>query len=214
MNQEHPRTGEANATVGDLVVIAGSAGSFEPLREIVSGLAGYGGTVLVVVHVPPNAPSALPALLSRLGTLPVRHAIDGELLAPGVVLVAPADRHLLIEGDHVRLSSAPPEHGSRPSADSLFRTAAHAHGRRVVGVVLSGALGDGTIGLAAVKDLGGVAIVQEPHEARFAGMPTSAIDHVAVDYVVAARDIAPLLRDLTEAGRRPRDGPCGNAGLD
>ena len=202
MPREHPHARVRTAIRRDLVVIAGSAGSFEPLREIVQGLGGYEGTVLVVVHVPAHAPSALPALLSRVGTLPVRHAIDGEPLAPGTILVAPPDHHLLIEGDHVKVSLGPQENGARPAADPLFRTAARTPGQRVVGVVLSGALDDGTRGLAVVKACGGVAIVQRPAEARFPGMPRSAVENVDVDHVIAGREIAPWLRDLAGGGGR------------
>ena len=163
--------------------------------------------MLVVVHVPARVPSALPKLLARLGTLAVRHAVDGEPLARRTILVAPPDRHLLVEGDRVRLGIGPLENGLRPAADPLFRTAANAHGRRVVGVVLSGALDDGTRGLAIVKERGGVAIVQSQDEARFRGMPRSALDNVDVDHVLPAKAIARRLHAL--AGGAEMDGADG-----
>lgn len=178
----------------DLVVIGGSAGAIVPLRTIVAGLAGFPGTVLVVIHVPPSVKSLLPDLLTRTGALPARHAVDGEPLAPGTILIAPPDRHLVVEDGCVRLTRDPRENGFRPAADALFRSAARAQGARVVGVVLSGALDDGTMGLAAIKAKGGLAVVQRPDDAHFPGMPRSAVDNVRVDAVRPASEIAPLLR--------------------
>src|SRR5205085_9204720 len=121
---------------------------------------------------------------------------------PGRVYVAPPDNHLLVERERVRVIHGPRENRYRPAVDPLFRSAAVAYGPRVVGVVLTGALDDGTIGMVAVKKCGGVAVVQDPHEAIYGGMPSSVMRNVKVDYCVRLAKIAPLLAQLS---REPAD---------
>ncbi|WP_394823097.1 chemotaxis protein CheB [Pendulispora albinea] len=181
----------------DLVVIGGSAGSLEPLRTIVGALGGFRGTVLIAVHAYPNARShLLPGLLASLGTLSVTHARDGDPLAPGTVLVAPPARHLIVEPGRVRLTTGPRENGTRPAIDPLFRTAARSYGARVVGVLLSGHLDDGTYGLAIIKSHGGRTIVQKPSTARHPDMPESGMHNVRVDAVLSPEEIGPRLCEL------------------
>jgi two-component system chemotaxis response regulator CheB len=130
----------------------------------------------------------------------VRAAENGERLSHGTVYVASPDRHLVIERGTLRLTRGPRENRVRPSVDALFRSAAVDLGPRVIGVVLSGVLDDGTAGLWAVKDRGGVAMVQEPDEAEYPDMPKSALEHVGVDHVLPAVEIGPKLAALaTEA---------------
>jgi two-component system, chemotaxis family, protein-glutamate methylesterase/glutaminase len=117
--------------------------------------------------------------------------VNGEAITQGHIYVAPPDHHLLVEPGHVRCTHGPKEHRFRPAVDVLFRSAAYAYGPRVVGVVLTGMLGDGTAGLGAIKDHGGVAIVQEPQEALWASMPQNALQQVAVDYRLPLAEVAP-----------------------
>jgi two-component system chemotaxis response regulator CheB len=138
----------------------------------------------------------MPSILTRAGALPATHAEDGEPVEPGRVYVAPADHHLMLEPGRVRISRAPTENGQRPSVDVLFRSAAQAYGPRCVGVVLTGNLDDGTIGLAVVKKYGGIAVVQDPDEADYPSMPRSAIQNVEVDQVRPLAGIPPLLVEL------------------
>jgi two-component system chemotaxis response regulator CheB len=181
----------------DVVVVGASAGGVEALRELVAGLsATLPATVLVVLHIPPHGGSALPAILSRSGPLPARHPGDREALAPGVVLVAPPDHHLVIDDGTVRTTRGPHHNGHRPAVDVLFRSAARAARERVVGVVLSGVLDDGTAGLEAIKKRGGLCVVQDPDDAGYPNMPENALAHVAVDHVVPARDMGRLLDRL------------------
>jgi two-component system chemotaxis response regulator CheB len=143
-----------------------------------------------------DAPSVLPQILNRAGPLPAAAAVDNAPIVPGRVYVAVPDQHLLVERGRVCLVRGPKENRSRPAVDPLFRSAARDYGPRVVGVVLTGALDDGTSGLQAIKGRGGVAVVQDPAEALYTGMPRSALEHVAVDYCMPLAEIPALLARL------------------
>jgi two-component system chemotaxis response regulator CheB len=159
-----------------VVAVAASAGGVSALRTFVSGLPeDFPAAVLVVLHIPARGPTVLPEILSRAGPLPARHPADGEPLAGGVILVAPPDRHLAASAGCARLLASAPERGHRPSADVLLRSAAAGFGAACCGVVLSGTMNDGAAGLAAVRQAGGLALVQDPAEAAFPGMPRAAI---------------------------------------
>ncbi len=146
----------------DLIVVGTSAGGLDALRVIVSGLAGdFPAAVLIVMHSSPEGPYLLPGILSRTGRLEVGVAVSGAPIERGKIYVAPPDHHLLVKGACISLSRGPKENRARPSIDPLFRTAAAAYGPRVVGVILTGMLDDGTAGLCAVKERGGIAIVQD-----------------------------------------------------
>lgn len=184
-------------TTRDIIVIGGSAGAIEALGTLVSALpADLPAAVFVVVHVPAEATSVLPRILSRAGSLPAHHAEDGEPVERGRIYVARPNRHLLIDGERVRLSLGPKENRHRPAVDPLFRTAARAFGPRVIGVVLTGSLDDGTAGLLAIKARGGVAVVQDPDDALYASMPRSARDNVAVDHLLPVAAIGATLARL------------------
>jgi len=182
----------------DLVVIGASAGGVEALKTAIASLpAELPAAVLVVLHVPPYGESVLPRILSRFGTVPARHAEDRDALSRGEVLIAPPDRHLVVEDDHLETTHGPRENGHRPSIDVLFRSAARWRGARVISVVLSGVLDDGTAGSLAVRQRGGVSVVQDPADAMFPGMPESAIAHGAADHLVTADGLGSLLLRLT-----------------
>ncbi|KAB8320124.1 chemotaxis protein CheB [Tolypothrix campylonemoides VB511288] len=181
----------------DIIVIGASAGGVEALKKLVASLpSDLPAAIFIVVHVSAQHKSFLPDILNRCGSLPVAHAKDGELIEHGRIYVAPPDHHLLVKPSYIRLVQGPKENRCRPAVDPLFRTAAKAYKSRVVGVVLSGTLDDGTAGLIDVKKLGGVAVVQDPDDALFSGMPKSAIQHVDVDYILPLVSIAPILVHL------------------
>jgi len=187
----------------DIVVIGGSAGGIEALGALVQRLpSDFPGSIFVVVHFPGSVTSSLPRILSRAGPLPARHARDGETIERGRIYVAPPDHHLTIHADQLRLSRGPKENGSRPAIDPLFRTAARSYGSRVVGVILSGNLNDGTAGLIRIKRMGGIALVQSLESTLYNGMPRSAMEHVQVDYALAPEDMAAC---ITELARQPAD---------
>ena len=182
-----------------LVVIGASAGGVEALSELVRGLPhDFPASVFVVLHVPRHGTSVLPAILSRRGNLPARVPVDGEKIQKSVIYVAPPDNHMVLENGHVRLTRGPTENGHRPAIDPLFRSAAKMARGRVIGVVLSGMLDDGTAGLLVIKREGGTAVIQEPSDALFSGMPSSAQMNVAIDYAVAIKEMGALLTRLVE----------------
>jgi two-component system chemotaxis response regulator CheB len=192
----------------DIVVVGTSAGGIETLRTIVSGLpADLPASVLVVIHLPPDSPGLVPGILNRSGPLPATQAKDNEELRRGHIYVAPPDFHLIVDDGRIRLAKGARENLYRPAVDPLFRSAALAFGPRVIGVVLTGALDDGTAGLSAVKRCGGTAVVQDPEDATYPSMPRSAVRNVRVDHVVPRGEIAALLDRLTreEPAAMPRD---------
>jgi two-component system chemotaxis response regulator CheB len=178
----------------DVVVVGGSAGAVEALRTVLTGLPhDFHAAVLVVIHISPSGPTRLPEILQRGCALTVEWATGDEPLAPGRVYLAPPDRHLVVMPGRVLLTHAPRENHSRPAIDPLFRSAALAYGPRVIGVVVSGRLDDGTAGLWAVKERGGIAVVQDPDNAAHADMPRNALHYTVADHIVDAADIGPLL---------------------
>jgi len=190
-------------------VIGGSAGGIDALLSIVPKLpADLGAAVFVVIHSS-GEDNQIPTVLSRRGRLRAVHATDGEVFQPGNIYVARPDHHLLLEGDHVRLMHGPKENRHRPAIDPLFRSAAMEHGERVIGVILSGALGDGTHGMVAVQDRGGIAVVQDPADAVIASMPRSVLSEVDAEHVLPASDIGALLVHLS-AGRAVLEADAGS----
>jgi two-component system chemotaxis response regulator CheB len=182
-----------------LIVIGASAGGVEALRTLVRDLPpDIAAPVAVVLHV--GAQSILPDLLRSAGGLPASHAENGERIRPGRVYVAPPDKHLLVHDGHLMLRRGPRENLSRPAIDPLFRSAACSFGSGTIGVVLSGALNDGTAGLSAIKRCGGLAFVQDPAEASFPEMPLSALRHTAVD---ACLPLAGIARELARRAAEP-----------
>ena len=181
----------------DIIVVGGSAGGVEALRSLVEGLpSDLDAAVLAVIHIPPSSPGRLPEILQRHANVRVAWAKHDEAIVRGHVYVAPPDRHLVVDDGHVRLTRAPRENHSRPAIDPLFRSAALAYGPRVIGVVLSGRLDDGTAGLWAVKERGGTIVVQDPADAAQPDMPRNALEHTAADHVVPCAQLGALLARL------------------
>jgi two-component system chemotaxis response regulator CheB len=192
----------ADASKRDIVVIGGSAGCLDALKILLSALPrDLAAAILIVVHTSRSRPGALAHVLGRATALPVRFPRDRDRLRHGQVFVALPDYHMIVEGVEVRNGHGPRESGFRPAIDPLFRTAAENFRSRVVGVILSGALDDGTSGLAVVKNAGGFAVVQSPDEAVFASMPLSALQSVDVDAILPVEKIAALLVEHAGFGR-------------
>lgn len=188
----------------DVIVIGGSAGGVEAMRALAHGLpADLPAAVLVTIHRGPDHPGLLAQVLDAAGPLPAVMAEEGQRLERRRIHVAPPDRHLLVEREHLHVRRGPRENRMRPAVDPLFRSAAATCSTRVIGVVLSGMQNDGTSGLLAIKRCGGLAVVQDPKEAAYPDMPRNALAHVAVDHVLPLAGIAPLLVELAATARPP-----------
>ena len=192
-----------------VVVIGGSAGALDPLRQLVSDIpADFPAAIFVANHVPPDSVSALPHILARSGELFATHAIDGAPIAPGRIIVAPPDHHLILEDGHMRVVQGPLENSHRPSIDVLFRSAATQYAAHACGVLLSGALDDGVAGILAIHRSGGGTLVQDPEEAQFPDMPLNAISTGAVDGVYAAGRLCGAIEKwIANPKSEPSDAP-------
>ncbi len=189
----------------DLVAIGTSAGGVEALLQMARKLPpDFSAAVLVTIHMSAHHQSELDLLLSRNGPLPAYFARDGETYAKSCIYIAPPDRHLLVEGDALRLGSGPRENNSRPAIDPMLRSAALCCGARSIGVVLTGTLGDGASGLWALDQCGGISVVQDPKDAKFAEMPLNALTRLMPDHVAPLADIPALLHNLV---RQPAGKP-------
>jgi two-component system chemotaxis response regulator CheB len=189
----------------DLIVVGASAGGVQALQGLVAQLPPeLPASVLIVLHVMSSGTSVLHSILDRAGPLPASQAVDGERLERGHVYVAPPDHHMLLRGPYIHLSAGPRENGHRPAIDPLFRSAARAYGSRVIGVVLSGTLDDGTDGLRLIKQRGGASVVQDPEDAAYGDMPRNAIDFVEPAHVVPIAEMGAVLFELVDAPLDPR----------
>lgn len=186
----------------DVVAIGASAGGVEALATVAATLpADLTAAVLVVLHVSETGTSVMPAILDRAGPLPAASGRDGETIVCGRVYVAPPGHHMTLDGARLQVAKGPRENGHRPAIDPLMRTLARSFGPRAAGVILTGARDDGTAGLRQIEQRAGIAIAQEPATALYPSMPSSAIDHVAVDAILPLIEIGPALTLL--AGRGP-----------
>ena len=202
--------GDRDGAGHDVVVVGASAGGIEALKELVAGLpADLRAAVFIVLHLPAGGTSVLPSILARAGALPAQHVDGGVEIERGRIYVAPPDLHLRFDDSRIEAIAGPRENGHRPAIDPLFRSAAHSFGPRAVGVVLSGTLDDGTLGLRAIKAHGGVVLVQDPATALHQGMPRSAIAYADPDEVA---DPAELARLIVELANDPIDEPSEGAG--
>jgi two-component system, chemotaxis family, protein-glutamate methylesterase/glutaminase len=183
----------------DIVVIGASAGGVQALKTFVATLpADFQATIFIVLHLPPYSETQMPEILNRAGKLPAVQARNNDPFEKGHIYIAPPDRHLLLKPDKMVLEAGPRENFNRPAIDPLFRSAARSFGPRVIGVVLSGMLDDGTAGLQEIQAAGGIAIVQDPEDALYRSMPENALDHLDVDYREPVSNIGPLLCDLIQ----------------
>src|SRR5579871_3729461 len=177
----------------DIIVIGASSGGIEAISEILSGLPKeLNAAIFVVLHIG-SRENHLVQVLGRASNLPVSQAVDGAEIRKGQVYLAAPDNHLLLTPKGMRLVHGRRENFSRPAIDPLFRSAALAFGNRVIGVVLTGGRSDGAAGLLAIKDLGGIGIVQDPMDAVAPSMPRSAMARVKADHCCPLADIPALL---------------------
>src|SRR5436190_8056116 len=189
----------------DIIVMGASAGGISALRTILSSLPwDLRASIFIVLHSTEDSPGFLPEIRNRKSKLPVLYSVHDAPVLPGRVYIArPGITHMVLERGRVRLVPGPRENRHRPSVDALFRTAAVAYGSRVVGVVLTGNLDDGSLGLAEIKQRGGMAIVQDPADAQAPSMPMSALENVDVDFTLSAAEIGARLVELVSEIPQP-----------
>ncbi len=196
------------------VVIGGSAGALAPLRRLVADIpANFPAAVFVANHVPSASASALPHILSRSGPLFATHAIDGDPIEPGRIIVAPPGHHLTLDNGRMHVGQGPLENNHRPSIDVLFRSAATTFDDNVCGILLSGMLDDGVAGIVAIHDAGGATFAQDPQDAQFPDMPRSAIATGAIDGIYSAARLYGAIRRWLEPANPAADDdlPCDEA---
>ncbi|MEJ2212077.1 MAG: chemotaxis protein CheB, partial [Anaerolineae bacterium] len=206
-----PAGGKKGSATCDVVVIGGSAGAIPAVRALLHALpADFPAPIFIVIHVAATGPGVLDRVLGRATSLTVHYARDGQDIEPGHVYLASPDHHMILEDHVIRVTSGPKHNRHRPAIDPLFRSAALAFGPRVCGVILSGMLYDGTMGLYAIKEAGGMTIVQSPAEASYAAMPLSALDHVNVDHTATVARIAQLLVEADDGVSAAESGSDAN----
>ena len=189
----------------DILAIGTSAGGFEALRFLAGEFPpDLPASVLVVIHLSSQFRSTLDAILTQGGPLPASFAQDGEKFERGRIYIAPPERHLLVDSERLRLGWGPRENHAKPALDPLFRSCALCCAPRAIGAVLTGALGDGAAGLLALKQCGGITVVQDPSDAAFPEMPTTALTRLKPDHVVGLSGMPALFDALV---RRPAGQP-------
>ena len=183
----------------DVLAIGTSAGGVEALLFLAKQMPrDFPASILVTIHLPPQAHSSLDEILTRAGHLSAKFASEGEALQKGHIYLAPPDHHLLLEGNRLCLGYGPRENNSRPAIDPMLRAAAVCCGPRSVGVVLTGTLGDGASGLWALSQCGGITAVQDPRDAVFAEMPMNALNRAKPNHVVKLVDMPALFENLVQ----------------
>jgi two-component system chemotaxis response regulator CheB len=204
-----------NVSTHDIIVIGGSTGALDVLRQIFTDLpANLPAAIFVVRHVASDGGDMLADILDAAGPLAVKTAVEGDVIENGHAYTAPAGRHLLVDNGIIRLGLGPRENMVRPAVDPLFRSAALSYGPRAIGVVLSGVLDDGAAGLAAVKRCGGLTVVQDPADAEADDMPLNALDACNVDYRAPAGKLAQVLTQLTNEPAPPATPVPGDIALE
>jgi two-component system chemotaxis response regulator CheB len=181
----------------DILAIGSSAGGVEALRYLANGFPrDFAASVLVTIHL--SSKSGLDKILTQAGPLPAGFASDGESLEMSRIYIAPPERHLIVDSDRLWLGTGPPENHARPAIDPMFRSAALCCGPRTIGLVLTGALGDGASGLWALKQSGAITLVQDPSDARNPEMPMTALSRSKPDHIVRLADLPALLVGLVK----------------
>jgi two-component system, chemotaxis family, protein-glutamate methylesterase/glutaminase len=188
----------------DVVAVGASAGGFHAIAELLRPLpAGFPGSIVVVQHLYPTRESLLANLLQNHTALLVKQAVHDEIMLPGHAYIAPPDQHLLVGPGKIQLAHTHLVHFSRPSIDLLFESVAGVYGSRSIGIILTGALKDGSVGIRAIKEAGGVTMSQDPADAEFDSMPAAAVATGCVDYSLPLAKLGITLKNLY-AARSPK----------
>lgn len=181
----------------DIVAMGSSAGGLNALTHVLRSLPkNFPSSIVVVQHLSPEHKSMIAALLGRSSQMKIKQAVHGEIMLPGTVYIAPPDEHLLVGPGKIQLAHSQLVHFSRPSIDLLFESVAGTYGSRAIGVVLSGSGRDGAAGIRAIKEAGGITVVQSPDTAEFRPMPQAAVDTGCIDFIVPLEKIGSTLIEL------------------
>jgi two-component system chemotaxis response regulator CheB len=193
----------------DVLAIGTSAGGVEALIHLATELPReIPASLLITIHLPSFARSSLDDVLTRAGRLPAQFAVDGEPIRKGRIYIAPPNRHLLLDGERLSLGQGPRENNARPAIDPMLRSAAVCCSARTIGVVLTGTMGDGASGLWAVRQAGGISVVQDPKDAAFSEMPLTALSRAKPEHVASLTEMPGLLVRLAhEPAGLPRPLP-------
>ncbi|MFL5766181.1 MAG: chemotaxis protein CheB [Bacteroidia bacterium] len=205
----HKNTGKSthSASPEKIIVIGASTGGLETIKKMIRELPGdFSIPIFIVWHISPDAEGVLPKILNKENTIPAAHARHNEEIKSNRIYIAPPDHHLLVENNKILVTRGPKENRFRPAVDPLFRSAAYTYRNRVIGIILSGALDDGTAGLWTIKHYGGITVVQDPDDAEVPSMPENAIRNVKVDHRIRAGELSQLLLKLSTAPV-PRNSP-------
>jgi two-component system, chemotaxis family, protein-glutamate methylesterase/glutaminase len=189
-------------TAFDVVALAASAGGIAAIGHILESLpAGFRAAIVVVQHLDPRHRSLMAEILRRRTHLEVLQAAEGDQIRPGTVHIAPPDRHLLVNRDgSLSLTQSELVHFVRPSADLLFESVAASYKERAIAVVLTGTGSDGSLGIGAIKKMGGTVIAQDQESAEFFGMPAAAIKSGHTDFILRLDEIPSALAKLVVEG--------------
>lgn len=186
----------------ELIVIGTSAGGVDMLKKLAPAFKKSGKIkVAIVIHISPSGPNLIPSLLQDDCSMRVKEAEPGEPMEADTIYIAPPDYHLCVEPNQIiSLSTEEAVQFSRPSIDVLFDSAAFAYGNKVLGILLTGANSDGSVGLKTIKDAGGTTIVQRPEDAEWEVMPASALEIMKPDYILTTEEIKKFIQSLCEEG--------------
>ncbi len=182
-----------------VVAIGASAGGVEALSQLVAGLSpDLPYAYLITLHMPTRRTERSGADIDRRGPLPAATAAHGTKIEAAHIYVAAPDHHLLVADHETVLSHGPTENGHRPSINALFRSVAVTFGSRAIGVLLSGVLDDGVLGLRAIRARGGTTIGQTPEDAMFPALPTNAANAGVLDRQISAAGVGSVLKELAQ----------------
>jgi two-component system chemotaxis response regulator CheB len=189
-----------------VIAIGGSAGAIGAVKALCGGLEpDIPAAICIVIHVGARGRNSVADAFGESCPIPVETAFDGQRLEHGRAYVAPADHHLIIADDTIRLGHGPRENLARPAIDPLLRSAGVSHGSRSIGVVLTGMLNDGAAGLSDLKRCGGTTVVQNPTEAQERDMPLAALTASDIDYRTSLAELGALFKHLTS--KPPQQSP-------
>jgi two-component system chemotaxis response regulator CheB len=191
--------------IKNIIVIGASAGGIKAIYQLIERIPpDLPLAIFIVIHISKNSqPDIIAQQLQKKTAYTCLMAQDNEEIKSGHIYLAPTNHHLLVKKGYMRLIDGPHENRWRPSIDVLFRSAAAVYDSKVIGIILSGMLDDGTSGMSAVKRCGGTCLVQDPSEAEYIDMPVNVINNVNVDYQVPIADMGYIIDDILSKPHGP-----------